>query len=54
MHLNLAHQALDTLSRLKGIETVISDLSILQTITLDTLSRLKGIETDTSRDQEEN
>ena len=38
--------ALDTLSRLKGIETYgVDDRSIGPFISLDTLSRLKGIET---------
>ena len=37
--------SLDTLSRLKGIETRIPNLQNLFTRTLDTLSRLKGIET---------
>ena len=42
--------SLDTLSRLKGIETVKRTAPIVTTdpLTLDTLSRLKGIETQES------
>ena len=37
--------SLDVLSRLKGIETVPSDLLFAEDLSLDVLSRLKGIET---------
>ena len=42
---------LDTLSRLKGIETLVLQLKIFLLRALDTLSRLKGIETRRSHRQ---
>ena len=43
---DLFQNSLDTLSRLKGIETERSQaVSAESEVTLDTLSRLKGIET---------
>ena len=38
---------MDTLSRLKGIETLLLEMPLPKNPTLDTLSRLKGIETRT-------
>ena len=40
-------KTLDTLSRLKGIETVRIVVGVVRIVALDTLSRLKGIETNT-------
>ena len=41
----LVNKSLDTLSRLKGIETLGRYSQVLCELSLDTLSRLKGIET---------